>query len=123
MTLLTPPRVATWLLQHLGPRYQCDSLAGDLFEEYQQGRSRTWYWRQVIVAVGIGRAMHLAVLLPLLPQRAAMTRRMTLIKRLLGAFIVTALSAGALTWAGGASHTSQQCTSHPCTAGSSSSID
>jgi hypothetical protein len=32
-------------------RYQRESLAGDLFEEYQQRRSRVWYWRQVLAAV------------------------------------------------------------------------
>ncbi|HWX28615.1 MAG TPA: hypothetical protein VNZ53_14415 [Steroidobacteraceae bacterium] len=26
-------------------------MAGDLFEEYQQGRSRAWYWKQVAAAV------------------------------------------------------------------------
>jgi hypothetical protein len=41
-----PPRVATWLAQRLvsGPRRE--SLLGDLIEQYRQGRSRSWYWRQ-----------------------------------------------------------------------------
>jgi hypothetical protein len=104
MTIKTPPRVATWLLHHLGPRYHGDSLAGDLFEEYQQGRSRTWYWRQVIVAVGIGRALRFAVMLPRLAASALV--------RLL---IVTALTAGTLAWAAGASHvaTTQCCEQLP----------
>jgi hypothetical protein len=46
-----PPRLATWVLDHLGMRYRNESLGGDLFEEYQQGRNRLWYWRQVIAAV------------------------------------------------------------------------
>ena len=29
-------------------------IAGDLLEEYQQGRSRLWYWREVIVAILTG---------------------------------------------------------------------
>jgi hypothetical protein len=41
MSLRKPPAVATWLLRHLGPGYHNESLAGDLFEEYQLGRSRT----------------------------------------------------------------------------------
>lgn len=39
------------MLDHLGMRYKSESLAGDLFEEYQEGRSRVWYWQQVIAAV------------------------------------------------------------------------
>src|ERR1700730_11174706 len=54
-----PPRIATLLLKHLGPDYRNDSLVGDLFEEYQQDRTRAWYWRQAIVAVCIGRAASL----------------------------------------------------------------
>jgi hypothetical protein len=51
MSLRTPPRVATWLLKRFGPEYQRDSLLGDLFEEYQRGRSRAWYWRQAGAAL------------------------------------------------------------------------
>jgi hypothetical protein len=51
MTLRIPPRMATWLLKHLGPGYRLESLAGDLFEEYQLDRSRAWYWRQTAAAV------------------------------------------------------------------------
>jgi hypothetical protein len=64
MTNRLPPPIATWLLEHLGPAYRKDSLVGDLFEEYQQDRPRAWYWRQVIVAICIGRAMSLSRLLP-----------------------------------------------------------
>jgi hypothetical protein len=64
MTLRTPPRLATWLLKHLGPRYRHDSLAGDLFEEYQRNRTRAWYWRQTAAAVLIGRTRVLRVKLP-----------------------------------------------------------
>jgi hypothetical protein len=28
-----------------------EALAGDLLEQYQQGRSTAWYWRQVLVAI------------------------------------------------------------------------
>jgi hypothetical protein len=50
-----PPRFATWLLERWGSRYRADSLAGDLMEQYQQGRSRVWYWKQAAVAVVIAR--------------------------------------------------------------------
>jgi hypothetical protein len=46
--------MATWLLKHLGPGYQRESLAGDLFEEYQQDRTPAWYWRQTAAAIMIG---------------------------------------------------------------------
>jgi len=59
MNVRTPPRTATWLLKHLGPRYRRDSLVGDLLEEYQQGRTRTWYWRQTGVAVLLGMRVQL----------------------------------------------------------------
>ncbi|MBS0416266.1 MAG: hypothetical protein JSR66_01030 [Proteobacteria bacterium] len=54
MSVRIPPRMAAWLLKYLGPRYRRDSLVGDLFEEYQQGRSRAWYWRQTGMAVLMG---------------------------------------------------------------------
>jgi hypothetical protein len=47
----TPPRLATWLLQHLGPTYRRESLLGDLLEEYQLDRSPIWYWRQTGAAL------------------------------------------------------------------------
>ena len=45
------PFVATVLLMRFGP--QDDSLLGDIAEEYQAGRSRTWYWRQTLTAVAL----------------------------------------------------------------------
>jgi hypothetical protein len=43
------PALATTLLLRLGPRDE--SFAGDLAEEYAAGRSRGWYWRQVLSAI------------------------------------------------------------------------
>jgi hypothetical protein len=57
MTAATPPAIATWLLTRLGSGPQRNALAGDLSEQYQQGRSRTWYWSQVLRAIAIG-AIH-----------------------------------------------------------------
>jgi hypothetical protein len=45
-----PPTLATWLLTHLASGN--DSLVGDLAEAYERGRSRWWYWRQVLALVG-----------------------------------------------------------------------
>jgi signal peptidase I len=59
MTAAAPPALATWLLQHCGVGYRGECLAGDLIEEYHAGRSRAWYWRQVLLAIiaGVGQWM------------------------------------------------------------------
>jgi signal peptidase S26 family len=50
-----PPRMAVWLLQQWASPYQRESLLGDLLEMYRAGRSRLWYWRQVLAALILGR--------------------------------------------------------------------
>lgn len=45
------PFVATWLLQNLNFGRRNDSLVGDIIEEYRCGHSRSWYWKQVTVAI------------------------------------------------------------------------
>src|SRR5215472_15170633 len=47
-----PPELAKWVFEHFGSANE--ALAGDLIEEYAQGRSAAWYWRQVLIAVLIG---------------------------------------------------------------------
>ena len=88
MTGRTPPQFALWLLARLGSPYHAESLAGDLIEQYQQGRSRAWCWRQVLAAILYARVRFIDA--P--PRRAA-------IKVLLLAFGVLALGAGTITWA------------------------
>ena len=39
------------MLTHFGRN---EVLAGDLVEEYRQGRTVAWYWRQVLVAILVG---------------------------------------------------------------------
>jgi hypothetical protein len=46
-----PPRIATWLLRTLGSGSEIEVLLGDLSKEYRAGRSRAWFWWQVMVAV------------------------------------------------------------------------
>src|SRR5882757_8836319 len=70
--LRVPPRIATWLLERLGPDYRNESLVGDLFEEYQQDRTPAWYWREAIAAICIGRATRLRRLLPQLAGSAVL---------------------------------------------------
>jgi hypothetical protein len=49
-----PPALATWLVEHMVPGAQNEALAGDLIEQFSQGRSAGWYWRQVIGAIVVG---------------------------------------------------------------------
>jgi hypothetical protein len=46
-----PPVIAAWILDRFGATPETEAIAGDLIEQYQQGRSRWWYWREVIVAI------------------------------------------------------------------------
>jgi hypothetical protein len=56
MTERGPPKLALWLLRHFASAYHSESLAGDLIEQYREGRSEAWCWRQVAAAVVAGRA-------------------------------------------------------------------
>jgi hypothetical protein len=46
-----PPLLATWLLEHFIRGEDSEALAGDLLEEFGQGRSISWYRYQVLVAI------------------------------------------------------------------------
>ncbi len=61
MTSGDPPRFARWLLERFGRTLRLGSLVGDLDEEHADGRSRAWYWRQVVgaLAVGYSRALRM----------------------------------------------------------------
>lgn len=62
MNSARPPRLAAWILQHFGPQVNSDALAGDLWEAFTQGRSKAWYWRQVLAAVRWGSLLYLLLL-------------------------------------------------------------
>lgn len=51
MTPRRPPALAQALLEWVDPAN--DALHGDLLEEFAAGRSRLWYWRQVLAAAGV----------------------------------------------------------------------
>src|ERR1043166_6393673 len=55
MKSLAPPRLATWLLMHFAQEPTTEALTGDLREEFVQGRSARWYWRQVLLAILVRR--------------------------------------------------------------------
>ncbi|MGC1520752.1 MAG: hypothetical protein WA803_04345 [Steroidobacteraceae bacterium] len=57
-----PPKLASWLLRHWGSAFHSESLDGDLFEQYQEGRSRAWYWGQVAAALRVGAGRFLRTL-------------------------------------------------------------
>jgi hypothetical protein len=51
MTFRPTPPAATWFLRLFCSKPENESVIGDLFEQYQFGRSRAWYWQQVLAIV------------------------------------------------------------------------
>jgi len=48
------PAVARWLLSAFGCSLKNDAILGDLDEQFQNGRSGGWYWRQTVTAIATG---------------------------------------------------------------------
>jgi hypothetical protein len=61
-----PPALADWLLGRLGYTRQNAALAGDLLEEFRNGRSAGWYWRQTLAVIANGVPRQVAALAPYL---------------------------------------------------------
>ena len=53
MSLMKPPKVARWILNHFGSSPNNAAVIGDLDERYDSGRSASWYWKQVVLAVAV----------------------------------------------------------------------
>lgn len=51
MSRRNPPAVALWLLDRLGFAGGNASLVGDLLEEFRNGRSVPWFWRQTLTVI------------------------------------------------------------------------
>lgn len=51
MTLRAVPALPSWLLKQFVPVKKREALLGDLFEEYQAGRTAGWYWRETTIAL------------------------------------------------------------------------
>src|SRR5262249_36952677 len=54
MTTSEPPMLMTWLLERLASCHRCESLIGDLREQFHDGRSAWWYRRQVVTTIVAG---------------------------------------------------------------------
>ena len=52
--MTSTPQIARWLLKHFGSSPDNDAIIGDIDEQYSQGHSRAWYWRQVWIAIVVG---------------------------------------------------------------------
>lgn len=59
MRAADPPTLATRLLEWLVSGPHREAIVGDLIEQYRQGRSGRWYWRQVLLAVVVDVAKEL----------------------------------------------------------------
>ena len=106
MSNRTPPRLATLLLALVAAD---EALAGDLEEEYRAGRSRAWYWRQVIAAVAVdsvrGFDVHDVFAVQRMPMQIIMLALVSVCAvftvKLIGAYVVEHDVAGFLVSAGG----------------------
>jgi len=48
-----PPRIARALLKAFGNDSNSDAILGDLAERFRTGKSRAWYWKEVLIAIAL----------------------------------------------------------------------
>lgn len=58
MTIRKAPALPTWLLNRFVSGNRREALLGDIFEEYQAGRTAGWYWRETLVALFVSIRRH-----------------------------------------------------------------
>ena len=51
---LNPPKLALWLLQHACPGNHDQVLTGDILEKFRVGQSRSWFWKEALIAITVG---------------------------------------------------------------------
>ena len=90
MKLRPAPAVATWFLKLFCSDVEYEALVGDLTEQYQQGRGRFWYWRQVLDIVFLA-LYSKAVRRPLTP-----TPRVRILATIGSIFLIAAISVAVL---------------------------
>jgi hypothetical protein len=98
MSHRVPPKFALWLLTQWGSTYHRESLAGDIVEQYQQGKSRAWCWGQVAAAIVIARARFIRAI----PWARAGRVLSRWIAEAAAVLALAVLGAGTLTWAASA---------------------
>jgi hypothetical protein len=120
-----PPAAAAWLLRRLVAADRSDALLGDLFEEYQAGRTTGWYWRETLIALFISMRQGVARVLAcprahfiLLGRHVRVRLKSGLIRLSLAALIALGFGGGAVTWAG-----TSACTVSPSVCSSSSTAE
>jgi hypothetical protein len=50
--ITNPPESAIWFLRHACPGDN-EALAGDLIERFREGQTRSWFWKQVLIAFAV----------------------------------------------------------------------
>jgi hypothetical protein len=48
-----PPRIAKALLKIFGNDSNSDAILGDIAERFRTGKSRAWYWKEVLIAIAL----------------------------------------------------------------------
>jgi hypothetical protein len=112
MTRRVPPRIALWVAERCGASYEREAFVGDLIEQFQQGESRWWLWKQVMMAVVFALAGAARAARSLLKWAWRRQHASALVKHLVAALASLALGWGALTWA--ATTQANACQSEQC---------
>jgi len=75
-----PPKLGCWLLRCLGSRH-CETILGDIHEQFVRGKSRRWFWQEVVMAIAFS------------AYSAAQPDRSSIMKRAIGAIVLLSVFA------------------------------